>query len=196
MNSQNLQETALRYATQWHEGQCRRGSDASSNRVPYITHCIGVKNMLVDAGIEDDTILAAALLHDTVEDCDVTHNMIRGIFGADVSELVMQLTDEPDLSRSERHRIQSERMAWIDERSILIKMADRIYNLRDFTKEAPIMIQDGSKHRLTSYLQFAKNLHFAIEDRARLVAVERVHAWNSLLEALSKAICDLEEIVR
>lgn len=116
---------ALHYATKAHEGQTRRNSN-----IPHVEHCIGVKEILEQIGIQDEVILSAALLHvhRTMEDCDD----LTKHFGEDVTKLVLELTDNTNLSRDERHREQALKMAKIDERSVLIKMADRIYNSQDF----------------------------------------------------------------
>lgn len=63
------------------------------------------------------------------------------------------------MSREERHRIQAEKIGCMDERSVLIKMADRIYNLSDFMRDAPSMIKEGKINieilnvRLSSYIE-------------------------------------------
>lgn len=178
---------ALRFATVSHQGQFRRGQD----RKPYITHPIGVKNLLKEAGVTNKSVLAAALLHDTVEDCEgVSPNDVYRIFGEEICEMVMQLTDEQEMSRSERHRLQAEHIAWMNENSILVKMADRIYNLGDFTKEA----KETNKDKLVSYLEFAKNLQSAIFDRSLAGEIQNVKAWNTLYGQLSRAIEELEAV--
>lgn len=183
---------ALRFATESHQGQFRRGTD----RLPYITHPVGVRDMLKKVGIKEDAVLSAALLHDTVEDCPgVSHNLIRGLFQKDIAELVMQLTDEPEVSRDERHRLQAEKMAWMDERSILIKMADRICNLNDFTAETPQIYRDGAGQRVISYVQYTKILLDAIMKRVENVPLVRVDAWNSLFQRLQEAMWQLDEAI-
>lgn len=179
---------ALEFATTSHQGQFRRGKD----RVPYIHHCKGVRDILKDAGISEDAVVSAALLHDTIEECGVSSNLIHGLFGKDIAELVLQLTDEADISRDERHRLQAEKIAWMDERAVLIKMADRIYNLRDYVTETQQMFQDGQAAKVQSYLQFSRNLLKAIIDRPLRCPLYRIHAWNTLIGQLHDAIDKLE----
>lgn len=162
---------ALDFATKAHAGQYRRGGD----HVPYVHHCIGVKEILEQAGIYDANILSAALLHDTLEDCkQVTPQILQEQFGADITGLVLQLTDEP-LEREERHRRQAQKIKeGMDVRAVMIKMADRLHNLMDF-KKAVIQISmkevkggdnnDLEIQRCKSYARFSENLISAIHTR-------------------------------
>ena len=117
---------ALQFATKAHAGQIRK----YTTDVPYITHSIAVMKILSE--VTDGTeMLAAALLHDTVEDCDVSIEEIEQRFGQRVASLVDDLTDKTvptDGNRAQRRQIDRERIAKIHPDSKTIKLADVIHN--------------------------------------------------------------------
>ncbi|MBP7693369.1 MAG: bifunctional (p)ppGpp synthetase/guanosine-3',5'-bis(diphosphate) 3'-pyrophosphohydrolase, partial [Anaerolineales bacterium] len=78
-----LVDAALRFAARAHARQMRKGTD-----VPYIVHPVGVMLALLEAGEADPELLAAALLHDTVEDTETPLELLRAQFGARVAEIV------------------------------------------------------------------------------------------------------------
>jgi len=120
---------ALEFATAAHAGQIRKYTD----NIPYITHPIGVTEILMEV-CDDTEMLAAALLHDTVEDCDVTLDDIRSRFGERVAALVDDLTDKTSkkthshLNREQRRHLDHERLAGIVPDAKTIKLADVIHN--------------------------------------------------------------------
>src|SRR5687767_6285872 len=94
---------ALEFAARKHRDQRRKGCDEA----PYINHCIGVANLLTSvAGVTDVTVLAAAVLHDTVEDTDATPEELEAQFGAAVRSLVMECTDDKSLPKQVRKELQ------------------------------------------------------------------------------------------
>src|SRR5215470_8910443 len=96
---------AIEFAAQKHRMQRRNDSDAS----PYINHPIALMHVLcIDGGITDPVILPAAALHDTIEDTETTPNELVAEFGADVADLVVELTDDKSLPKVERKRLQIE----------------------------------------------------------------------------------------
>ena len=85
---------AAAFAAHKHRDQRRKGADAS----PYINHPIAVANVLAnEAGIADPTILAAALLHDTIEDTATTPQELESEFGATIAAVVAEVTDDKSL---------------------------------------------------------------------------------------------------
>jgi len=78
-----LIDASLAFAARAHAGQTRKATD-----IPYIVHPVGVMLILIEAGENDPEGLAAALLHDTVEDTEVTLAQIQEAFGARVAEIV------------------------------------------------------------------------------------------------------------
>ncbi|MBZ0216394.1 MAG: RelA/SpoT family protein, partial [Fimbriimonadaceae bacterium] len=117
------------YAMQAHKQQKRASGD------PYITHPIEVANILADLHLDDSTI-AAALLHDTVEDTDATHPEIAALFGSEISNLVEGLTKLNKLDLVSKRAQQAENFRKLllsiskDIRVLLIKLADRLHNMR------------------------------------------------------------------
>jgi (p)ppGpp synthase/HD superfamily hydrolase len=125
-----LLEQALRTAALAHRGQTRKASE-----IPYITHPCAVAMVLVRAGFQDDELLAAALLHDVVEDTETTLSDLQNQFPPRVCELVAALTeDKKDASGNERPwRVRKEehlahlRHAGAD--ALALALADKLHNL-------------------------------------------------------------------
>ncbi len=122
-------DAALDYATKMHAGQNRISGE------PYITHPIAVANLLLDIGMDSPTI-AAALLHDCVEDTPATSDDIKNLFGEEVCLLVTAVTKLEKIVFKSKEEEQAEnfrRMFFAmakDIRVILIKLADRLHNMR------------------------------------------------------------------
>ena len=76
-------------------------------------------------------MIAGALLHDTVEDCDVTPAELAARFGADVARVVAEVTDDKSLPKARRKELQVEHAAHISPQAKLVKLADKIANVRD-----------------------------------------------------------------
>lgn len=117
---------ALVYATEKHKGQKRKfdGQD-------YIVHPVAVSDMLISFNFTDENVLAAALLHDVVEDTDTTIQDINQEFGEEVAELVWWLTDykhEKEGNRETRKLITSWKMTHAPLFAVAIKLADIIDN--------------------------------------------------------------------
>ncbi|HPM81003.1 MAG TPA: HD domain-containing protein, partial [Candidatus Anammoximicrobium sp.] len=85
----------------------QRRKDAE--RSPYINHPLAVAAWLaVEGGVTDETILVAALLHDTIEDTATTPDELREAFGADVCRLVLEVSDDKTLAKAVRKQLQIE----------------------------------------------------------------------------------------
>ncbi|KAJ3380968.1 Guanosine-3',5'-bis(diphosphate) 3'-pyrophosphohydrolase MESH1 [Entophlyctis sp. JEL0112] len=126
---------AAAFAAEKHRGQRRKDLAAT----PYINHPIGVARILaIEGGVEDEFVLAAALLHDTVEDTDTTFEEIDSRFGSTVGRIVREVTDDKSLDKAERKRLQIETAPSKSKEAKLVKLADKIYNLRDLSREAPV----------------------------------------------------------
>lgn len=114
--AQALVDRALQFATQAHAKQSR------DDGAPYITHPIQVANILRQVTV-DPEMIAAAYLHDVVEDTDVTYLQLKAEFGDRVADLVMEVTHEGDDTRG----YYFPRLETRD--GILLKFADRLSNL-------------------------------------------------------------------
>jgi GTP diphosphokinase / guanosine-3',5'-bis(diphosphate) 3'-diphosphatase len=123
------------FAAHKHREQRRKGADAS----PYINHPIAVANVLAnEVGIVDPITLSAALLHDTIEDTDTTTLELVAAFGPQVAAIVAEVTDAKSLPKQERKRLQVEHAAHLSRRAQLVKLADKICNLRDMSRSPPV----------------------------------------------------------
>ena len=151
---------ALQYATDQHRNQ-RREDEAAS---PYINHPISLLHILnVEAGIKDNDILIAALLHDVIEDCSGPHQMhielrraeIREQFGEVVLSYVEAVSDDPTLPKKERKQAQIDHAAHLPHAAKLIKIADKTANLRDITSHPPA---NWSPERKSEYFAWAKQV--------------------------------------
>lgn len=98
----------------------------------------GVACLLAEADITDIETLMAALLHDTVEDTDTTFDELEEHFGKTVRNLVAEVTDDKSLPKQERKRLQIEHAKSTSDRAKSIKLADKLYNLRDLERCLPI----------------------------------------------------------
>ena len=125
---------ALAFAAHKHRDQRRKDADAS----PYINHPIALADVLVnEAGVTDAEVLCAALLHDTVEDTATTHEELVDAFGSRIARIVAEVTDDKRLPKAERKRLQVEHAPHISREAKLVKLADKLVNLRDVADRPP-----------------------------------------------------------
>lgn len=125
---------AADFAARKHRDQRRK----DPQKTPYINHPIGVANILINEGdIDDPVVLQAALLHDTVEDTDTTLDEIEEHFGTKVRGIVDEVSDDKDLSKQERKRLQVVHAPHKSREAKLVKLADKLYNLRDLHRVVP-----------------------------------------------------------
>jgi GTP diphosphokinase / guanosine-3',5'-bis(diphosphate) 3'-diphosphatase len=142
---------AADFAAAKHRGQTRKGVEAA----PYINHPIGVANLLAnEAAITDTVTLAAALLHDTIEDTATTAEELLARFGDEVAAVVAEVTDDKTLPKHERKRLQIEHAPTISRRAKLVKLADKICNLRDIRRSPP----DWTDARKREYFSWANQV--------------------------------------
>ena len=125
---------ALEFAALKHRDQRRKDALAS----PYINHPIALANVLArEGGVTDPVVLAAALLHDTLEDTETTPAELREAFGEKIAGIVAEVTDDKNLPKAERKRLQIEHAAAISREAKLVKLADKICNVRDVADHPP-----------------------------------------------------------
>jgi GTP diphosphokinase / guanosine-3',5'-bis(diphosphate) 3'-diphosphatase len=143
---------ALAFAAERHSPQRRKDEAAS----PYINHPIAVMRVLaLEAGIEDDDILCAALLHDTIEDTATTEGELDRRFGPRVAAIVVALTDDKSLPKQERKERQVRHAAALSREAALVKLADKICNLRDMARSPP---RDWPLERRREYFDWARRV--------------------------------------
>jgi guanosine-3',5'-bis(diphosphate) 3'-pyrophosphohydrolase len=143
---------AAAFAADRHRNQRRKDEEAS----PYINHPIAVACLLAYECLErDQTVLMAALLHDTVEDTATSFAELERHFGSRVAGIVRELSDDKLLSKAERKRLQIEHAAHASPLAKLVKLADKICNLRDISVSPPA---DWSVERKREYFDWAKQV--------------------------------------
>ncbi len=143
---------AAAFAAHKHRDQRRKDAAAS----PYINHPIALANILAnEGGILDAVVIAAALLHDTLEDTETTPEELQELFGADVAGVVVEVSDDKSLPKAERKQLQIEHAAHISERAKLVKLADKIANIRDVADAPPA---GWSLPRRREYFDWAKQV--------------------------------------
>lgn len=140
---------AASFSADRHRHQLRKGDDPP----PYINHPLEVASILANVGgISDVTTLVAALLHDTVEDTSASADDLESDFGREVRTLVDELTDDKELEKAERKRLQIEHTAALSVAAKQIKLGDKICNTRDVVENPP---SDWSLQRRREYLDWA-----------------------------------------
>lgn len=180
---------AYRFADQAHLGQMRNSGE------PYITHPIAVAQQCAEWKL-DAQALMAALLHDAIEDCDVTKPELIERFGAPVAELVDGLTKLEKLEFNTREENQAESFRKMllamarDVRVILIKLADRIHNMRTLGDAPRSKWKRISNETLEIYAPIAHRLGLnstfrELQDKA----FQHLHPWRyaTLSKALQRA---------
>jgi (p)ppGpp synthase/HD superfamily hydrolase len=135
-----------------HSAQRRKGAAAE----PYINHLIEVAQLVSAAQPEPDAeLVVAALLHDTIEDTGVNKEELTERFGADVAHLVAELTDDKSLPKQERKRLQIANAPRKSVRAQIIKLADKISNLRAIRSSPPV---DWTELRKAEYFDWARQV--------------------------------------
>jgi guanosine-3',5'-bis(diphosphate) 3'-pyrophosphohydrolase len=143
---------ALEFAAQKHRDQRRKDKDAS----PYINHPIQLANVLrQEGGVADAVVIAAALLHDTVEDTETSWQELRGEFGDEIANIVLEVTDVQWLRKIVRKRLQVAKARHASQAARLVKLADKICNLRDVAARPPA---NWSLERRREYFEWAKEV--------------------------------------
>ena len=152
MNDLSTLLQAASFAARKHTGQTRKGENVE----PYINHPLEVANLLANVGgIEDYDVLIAAILHDTVEDTDTTKEDLTELFGEQVANYVLEVTDDKALPKSERKQKQIEHAPHLSDGAKQIKLADKISNIRDVTDNPP---HDWSQERRLEYVVWGEKV--------------------------------------
>ena len=148
---------AFRYGRAYHEGQLRK--DGS----PYITHPLEVAHLVAELGLDADSVMAA-LLHDTIEDTDATHEEVAHRFGATVADLVEGVTKLTRVKFSSTEEKQMENLRKMlmamakDIRVILIKICDRLHNMRTMEYQSPKKQREKALETMEIYAPIAHRL--------------------------------------
>lgn len=125
-------EKAIMFATRAHEGQVRKGTDR-----PYIVHPLEV-GRIVASMTEDEEIISAAILHDTIEDCEgITEEVICREFTKRVAELVAKESEDKSKTWMERKSATIEHLKTARREVQMISLADKLSNMRDIDRDYP-----------------------------------------------------------
>lgn len=170
---------ALEFAAARHKHQFRKGDD----RAPFINHPIQVASLLANEGGEKDPVLlTAAILHDVIEDTVETDQekeelmqLISGIFGREVLELTLEVTDDKNIEKQERKRLQIAEAGQKSVRARKLRIADKILNVRDITFHPPV---DWSVERIIEYFNWAEK----VVDKIRGVNMKLEEMFDAELE--------------
>jgi guanosine-3',5'-bis(diphosphate) 3'-pyrophosphohydrolase len=168
---------AIAFAAQKHRHQRRKDPEAS----PYINHPIDLANVLVHEGrVRDTTVLMAAILHDTLEDTQTTPDELAALFGGEVRNIVLEVTDNKKLKKRKRKELQVKHGPHLTRKARLVKLADKICNLRDVASNPPTR---WKVKRQIEYFDWAKSVidalrgtHPRLERLFDAVYEERPHA--------------------
>jgi len=150
---------ALEFAARRHRTQLRKGL----GRTPYINHPIQVASLLANfAGETDPILLAAAILHDVIEDTvdsvkerDELITSISEKFGEGILALTLEVTDDKTLDKRERKRLQVVNAPHKSENAKKLKIADKIINILDITENPPA---EWDLQRIYDYFDWADNV--------------------------------------
>ncbi|MFT5524299.1 MAG: (p)ppGpp synthase/HD superfamily hydrolase [Pirellulaceae bacterium] len=167
---------AAKFAHQSHEGQRRKYNDA-----PFIMHPIRVAGRVATLPASTDVMVAAAFLHDVVEDTPVELAEIVDRFGSDVALLVEHLTEpsqEMVAPRAERKAIDLAYMKQADPRAKVIRLVDRIDNLRD--------MNGAADDKLRRFVEESQQLVAEIGDACCELQAEANSLFQQLLARLEK----------
>ncbi len=143
---------AIDFAADKHRAQRRKSAEG----VPYINHPISVARILAEVGgVDNEEVLIAAILHDTLEDTETTREELDAAFGSVVRQLVDEVSDDKCLPKAERKRLQIDHAHALSPGAALIKLADKIANVRDLSQTPPV---DWSIDRIREYLDWAEKV--------------------------------------
>jgi guanosine-3',5'-bis(diphosphate) 3'-pyrophosphohydrolase len=136
-------------AARWHAEQKSKGASGA----PYINHLLEVASLVAEAtNAKDPNLIVAALLHDAIEDQEVACEEIAKRFGDDVASLVAEVTDDKTLPSRDRKRLQIEHAPKISRRAKILKLADKVSNIRSIASDPP----DWSDTRKFAYIQWGR----------------------------------------
>lgn len=195
-----LIEKAYRFAEKAHEGQFRKSGD------PYIVHLIEVAYIVASLQTGPVTI-ASAFLHDTIEDCDVTKEDLEKNFNTDIAEIVFSLTKIKALSHNKRHdkdfAAEDHRKIFLgmakDVRVIIIKLADRLHNMRTLEFQTPEKKVKISQETIDVYVPIADRLGLStIKGELEDLCIRWLHPveYEQIMEYLNANMANREAQMR
>jgi len=161
------------FAAERHAAQRRKGQIAE----PYVNHLLEVAELLARTSADlDANLIAAALLHDTIEDAGVTRAEIAARFGEDVASLVVEVSDDKSLPQQVRKALQIEHAAAKSPRAQALGTADKIANLRSIAISPPT---NWTFERRVAYIRWAREVvaRYGHVNGPLAQEFERVSTW-------------------
>lgn len=181
-SSLTLLTRAADFAARAHVAQHRKGLAEE----PYVNHLTEVATLLAQAtGGEDAELIAAAYLHDTLEDTVTRYEDLVAQFGPDVAKLVGEVTDDKSLPKAERKRLQVENVTKKSARAQLLKIADKTSNVRALVSSPPA---GWSKARLMEYIEWAEAVVSQVRGRNPILDAEFIAARDNARREISAKI--------
>lgn len=183
----DLIDKAYQMAEECHQGQLRYSGDS------YVSHPVAVAKILTELGMDTQSVIAA-LLHDVVEDTDASLEEIQSKFGTDVAHLVDGVTKLGKVPTSTREEVQAENIRKMlmamneDVRVIIIKLADRLHNMRTLEFMRPQKQRDKSLEVLEIYAPIAHRLGIrAVKEELEDLAISYLDpvAYKEIEESLT-----------
>lgn len=168
---------AARFAAEKHSFQRRKGHAAE----PYVNHLIEVAELVAAASpVLDVNLVMAAFLHDTIEDTGVTAQELEQLFGSDVTALVLEATDDKSLPKARRKALQVETARHKSERAQVLKLADKISNLRSLMASPPA---EWSPERKREYCEWARQVVSGFTSPSPFLMAEFEKVYGELMKA-------------
>lgn len=153
---------AFAFAAEKHAHQRRKGENAE----PYVNHLAEVAHLLaVAVHGRDANLIAAGLLHDTLEDTETTRDELVSTFNEDIASLVSEVTDDKSLPKQERKRLQVAHAPSKTARAKMLKLADKTSNLRGIVASPPA---GWSLERRLDYVRWGRDV---------AAGLRGVHPW-------------------
>lgn len=141
---------AVRYTAKKHQTQTR----ANAKKTPYLIHLLAVADQVMRIGqCYEESVIIAALLHDSIENTDITYEEIEKVFGLKVASYVKELTEDPKLPLKERKKLQIVHAFHQSKEVALVKMSDKLHNLNTLMTDPP---EGWTEKRIDDYFLWAQ----------------------------------------
>ena len=180
-------DKAIAFATQAHEGQVRKGTSR-----PFIQHPLEV-GRIVASMTEDKEVISAAILHDTIEDCeDVTEEMLREVFTERVASLVAQESEDKSKTWMERKSATIAHLNVASREIQMIGLADKLSNIRDIDRDYP----ECGEELWNRFRMKDKNVigwYYKSIQESLKEAMGGTEAYREYCELVTKNFYDIEE---
>jgi (p)ppGpp synthase/HD superfamily hydrolase len=167
---------AIYWAKKYHDGQLRKSGE------PFYSHPLEVAYMISDYNLKTD-VIAASILHDIIEDTEVTVRMIQNTFGQRIAEMVDRLTrDRPDGSKLSVGEILNNSYQEKDREVLLIKLFDRLHNMQTLGVKSPEKIKKIADETLLIFVALAIYLEVVeIKQKLSALCIKEIFTQQGLI---------------